>query len=120
MWLIVAVTSISISNILALFIVILSIIGIVLEFFDYFGYYNFYLDVRFSAEELMATGKYTAEQVEKFNLEWRKSSDKEKVKKYNDWLGVPWYNRIDLVKVTKLTLGVTITICGIVIIYVHW
>ena len=115
-----AVTFISISNILALFVVILSLIGVVLEIFDYFGYYNPYLDVRFSTEELMATGKYTKEQVEKFNLEWRKSSDKKKIKKYNDWLGVPLYKRIDLVKVTKLTLGVTIAICGIVIIYVHY
>lgn len=114
-----AVTFISISNILALFVVILSLIGVVLEIFGYFGYYNFYLDVRFSTEELMATGKYTEEEVEKINLEWRKSSDKEKIKKYNDLLGVPWYKRIDLVKGTKLTLGVTIAICGIVIIYVH-
>jgi hypothetical protein len=112
-------TFISISNTSALLIVILSLIGVVLEIFDYFGYYNFYLDVRFSTEELMATGKYTEEQVEKFNLEWRKSSDKEKIKKYNNWLGVSWYKGIDLVKVTKLTFGVTIAICGIVIIYVH-
>jgi hypothetical protein len=77
-------TFISISNTSALLIVILSLIGVVLEIFDYFGYYNFYLDVRFSTEELMATGKYTEEQVEKFNLEWRKSSDKEKIKKYNN------------------------------------
>ena len=53
----------------------------------------------------MATGKYTEEQVEKFNLEWRKSSDKEKIKKYNNWLDVSWYKGIDLVKVTKLTFG---------------